>query len=169
MRNGFNVDIKRFWYDGKAIGEVIGIRLLVVFRLLKPKRLLTEVDESGKEDKEGVKNNNSSSNNSNSNNSRQRFELLAESGTEEVVTNNNSNKKPQQENNSNKSKNNNNKRPELLDKSGKEDEKGVLGKSLAHAHTATKAKRNKLLSLDQTYTTVTLLQEPCEGSVTSKR
>ena len=59
--------------------------------------------------------------------------------------------------------------PELLDEGGKEDEKGVLGKSLAHAHTATKAKRNKLLSLDQTYTTVTLLQEPCEGSVTSKR
>ena len=38
-----NVDIKRFWYDGKAIGEVIGIRLLVVFRLLKPEISLTVV------------------------------------------------------------------------------------------------------------------------------
>ena len=43
VMNGFNVDIKRFWYDGKAIGEVIGIRLLVVFRLLKPERSLTAV------------------------------------------------------------------------------------------------------------------------------
>ena len=41
--NGFNVDIKRFWYDGKAIGEVIWIRLLVVFRLLKPEISLTVV------------------------------------------------------------------------------------------------------------------------------
>ena len=36
VMNGFNVDIKRFWYDCKAVGEVIWIRLLVVFRLLKP-------------------------------------------------------------------------------------------------------------------------------------
>ena len=162
MMNGFNVDIKWFWYDGKAIGEVIRIRLLVVFRLLKPKRLLTEVDESGKEDKEGV-NNNNSNNNSNSNNSRQCFELLDESGTEEVVTNNNSNKKPQQENNSNKSKNNNNKRPELLDKSGKEDEKGVLGKGLPHANSPTKSKWNELLLLHQTDTSLALFEEPSKN------
>ena len=43
VMNGFNVDIKRFWYDGKAIGEVIWIRLLVVFRLLKPEISLTVV------------------------------------------------------------------------------------------------------------------------------
>merc|ERR1719470_133698 len=46
----FYVNIKRFWYDGKAIGEVIWIRLLVVFRLLKPELL----DKSGKEDEKGV-------------------------------------------------------------------------------------------------------------------
>ena len=43
VMNGFNVNIKRFWYDGKAIGEVIWIRLLVVFRLLKPEISLTVV------------------------------------------------------------------------------------------------------------------------------